>query len=143
MCRAASITSVGDRDRPSERVVEQRLRNRAIEALQTLAEGDEGVRTWGYGEYINEFFDTIDDDSAWLWREWSTFTPAEVTALDKVQRALLDACAATPRISSDEEFVASGWPRRIEPVAAAALELMQSRGRFREDGEEDAPSCTS
>ncbi|MGW6724710.1 hypothetical protein ACWF9G_02295 [Nocardia sp. NPDC055029] len=134
---------MGDQDRPSERVVEQRLRNRAIEALETLVEGDEGVRTWGYGEYINEFFDTIDDGGAWLWREWSTFTPAEVTALDKVQRALLDACAATPRISSDEEFVASGWPRRIKPVAAAALELMQSRGRFREDREEDVPSRAS
>ncbi|MFD6454824.1 hypothetical protein ACFWF3_28980 [Nocardia sp. NPDC060220] len=134
---------MGDQDRPSERVVEQRLRNRAIEALETLVEGDEGVRRWGYGDYVNEFFDTIDDDGAWRWREWSTFTPAEVTALDKVQRALLEACAATPRISSDEEFVASGWPRRIKPVAAVALELMQSRGRFREDREEDVPSRTS
>ncbi|MFC9872928.1 hypothetical protein [Nocardia salmonicida] len=134
---------MGDQDRPSERVVEQRLRNRAIEALETLAQGDEGVRQWGYGDYINEFFDTVDDDGAWRWREWSTFTPAEVTALDKVQRALVDACAATPRISSDEEFVASGWPRRIEPVAAAALELMQSRGRYREDRVEDVPSRTS
>ncbi|MFE6857254.1 hypothetical protein [Nocardia sp. NPDC057668] len=134
---------MGHQDRPSERVVEQRLRNRAIEALVTLAEGDAGVRTWGYGEYINEFFDTIDDDGPWRWREWSTFTSAEVAALDRVRRAVLDACAATPRISSDEEFVASGWPGRIAPVAAAALELMRSRGRFREDREEVVPSRPS
>ncbi|WP_225726539.1 MULTISPECIES: hypothetical protein [unclassified Nocardia] len=111
-----------------------------MEALEILAEGDEGVRTWGNAEYVNEFFDTIDDDAPWRWRESSTFTPAEVTVLDRVQRVLLDACAATPRICSDAEFIASGWPGRIKPVAVAALELMRARGRFRE---EDEPSSTS
>jgi hypothetical protein len=125
-------------DRPSDRLVEQRLRNRAIEALDVLAGGDDGVRETGTDEYVNQFFDTIDDD--WRWREWSTFTAAEVAALDMVQRAVLDACAATPQICPDDEFIASGWPERIKPVATAALDLMRRRGRFREDREEGTPS---
>jgi hypothetical protein len=100
------------------------------------------VRAAGVGEYVNQFFDTIDDDAPWHWREWPTFTAAEVTALDGVQRALLDACAATPQICRDDEFIASGWPERIKPVAAAALDLMRRRGRFREDREEGSPSLT-
>jgi hypothetical protein len=39
------------------------MRNRAMEALVALSEGDSGVRTVGVGEYINQFFDVIDDDT--------------------------------------------------------------------------------
>jgi hypothetical protein len=133
---------VADEDLPSERLVQQRLRNRAIEALEVLAGGDRGVRAVGTGEYVEQFFDTIDDNSPWRWREWSSFTAAEVSALDTVQQVLLDACAATPHSRSDEEFIASGWPERIKPVATAALDLMRRRGRFREDREEGSPTLT-
>jgi len=129
-----------ERDQPSERIIEQRLRNRAIEALEALAAGDDEVRSMGKSEYLNLFFDTIDDDIPWRWREWSTFTPDEIAALDIVQRALVDAIAATPQIRAVDEFIASGWPACITPVAAAALRLMQTRGRFSEDREEDSPS---
>lgn len=139
--RAADIyiEQIDNRDQPSQRVIEQRLRNRTMEALEILADGEQGVRTWGDAEYIDKFFDTIDDDSPWQWRNWSTFTPAEVTALDRVQRVLLDACAATANLTS-EEFIAAGWPARIAPIATTALELMRRRGRFHEDHEEDQPS---
>lgn len=129
-----------DWDQPSERLVEQRLRNRAMESLKTLADGNTGVRASGNAEYVNQFFDIIDDQSPWRWREWSTCTPAEVAALDIVLRALLDACAATPQVCSDDEFVASGWPLRIQPLASAALALMSARGRHSEDRDEDRPS---
>lgn len=108
--------------------------------METLADGVEGVHAVGNAEYINQFFDIIDDDVPWQWREWSTFTPAEVTVLDRVRRVLLDTCAATPRVCSDDEFIASGWLAHIKPVAATALELMRARGRYREDREEDSPS---
>ncbi|WP_327039620.1 hypothetical protein [Micromonospora maris] len=88
-----------DPERPSERLVEQRLRNRAMEALVALSKGDSGVRSVGVGDYINLFFDVIDDD-----------------------------------------FIASGWPGRIQPAARAASDVMQARGRFREDAEEENPS---
>jgi hypothetical protein len=131
-----------DEDRPSDRLVYQRLRNRAIEALEVLAGGDEGVRATGTDEYVNQFFDTIDDDMSPRWREWPTLTAAEVTALDVVQRVLLEACAATPQICPNEQFIASGWPMRIGSVAATALDLMRRRGRFHEDREEESPSLT-
>lgn len=127
-------------DQPSERLVQQRLRNQAMDALQALSEGDEGVRAVGVPEYVNQFFDIIDDDSPWHWREWTCFTPDEVQALDAVQQLLLAACAATPHVRETGQFIASGWPARIQPPATQALDLMQTRGRFRNDIEEDQPS---
>lgn len=129
-----------DSARPSERLVEQRMRNRAMEALVALSEGDPGVRSVGVGEYVNQFFDAIDDDIPWHWRDWSCFTPDEVERLDAVHGLLKAACAATPRIDTDDDFIASGWPDRIQPAARTALEVMQARGRFREDVEEETPS---
>jgi hypothetical protein len=127
-------------DRPSQRLVEQRLRNRAMESLDTLSQGDEGVQAVGFVEYFEQFFDVIDDDGPWPWRQWTCFTPEEVRALDAVQQILLEASAATPRLSAEKEFASSGWPSRIQPSAIAAMDLMRARGRFREDIEEDEPS---
>ena len=90
--------------------MEQRLRNRALEALVILSDGDEGVRSVGVGEYVNQFFDMIDDDSPWHWREWSCFTSQEVEAVDLVQQLLKAACKATPQKLTDDEFIGSGWP---------------------------------
>ncbi|QNN65252.1 hypothetical protein H9L12_00965 [Sphingomonas rhizophila] len=39
-----------------------------------------------------------------------------------------------------DEYIATGWPQRIEPVADQTLKLMLKRGRFAEDREEDVPS---
>ena len=129
-----------DAERPSERLVKQRMRNRAIDALVALSEGDSGVRTVGVGEYVNQFFDVIDDDIRWHLRDWSCFTREEVERLDAVHGLLKAACAATPRIDTDDGFIASGWPGRIQPAARNALDAMQARGRFREDVEEETPS---
>jgi len=139
--RAATFRRVEEPKRPSKRLVEQRLRNRAMEALVALSQGDAGVRSVGVGEYVEQFFDTIDDDSPWHWRDWSCFTPEEVERLDAVHGLLKTACAATPQITSDEDdFIASGWPSRIQPAARTALDVMQARGRFHEDVEEETPS---
>ena len=111
-----------------------------MEALVALAEGDEGVRSVGVTEYVNQFFDAIDDDMPWHWRGWSCFTPLEVEALDQVQRLLKSACAATPQKLTDTDFISSGWPTRLQPAAREALTLMNARGRFSEDNEEETPS---
>ncbi len=113
-----------------------------MEALVALTEGDRGVRRVGVGEYVNQFFDVIDDDAPWHWREWSCFTPQEVEAVGQVQRLLKDACESTPQTLVDDEFISSGWPARGQPAAAEALNLMRARGRFREDAEEEIPSGT-
>ncbi|MGH3266962.1 MAG: hypothetical protein ACRDNS_33840 [Trebonia sp.] len=73
-------------------------------------------------------------------RNLSTYTKAEVTELERVLGVMLDAVAATPTFYTDDEFIASGWPQRIQPIAARALATMLGRGRFREDVEEDAAS---
>jgi hypothetical protein len=50
------------------------------------------------------------------------------------------ACAATPQMCTDDEFIESGWPAKIQPAATQALDVMRARGRFREDAEEEIPS---
>lgn len=119
------------------------MRNRAMESLEALSEGDEGVRSLGVGEYVNQFFDFIDDDIPSHWREWSTFTPDEVACLDEVHGLLKEACRQTAHEVTDDDFIASGWPARIQPAAKRALDLMTTRGRFSEDIEQDQPSATT
>lgn len=135
----AADTTSGD-EQPSDRLVLQRLRNRAIEALELLADGDAGVRSAGAPEYFNQFFDVIDDDSPWDWRNWTIFTPEEVSGLAAVHDLLLSACGATPLEVTEDELVESGWPTRLQPLAAQVLALMETRGRFSEDIEEEKPS---
>ena len=48
------LASVSKPEHPSERIVEQRMRNRAMEALEALSEGDEGVRSVGVGEFVEQ-----------------------------------------------------------------------------------------
>jgi hypothetical protein len=124
---------------PTERLIDQRVRNRAIDALEVLARGDEGVRTAGPVEYVEMFFDIVDNRSP-SWREVSAYTEAEISELQAVHDILVEACDATAPAGNGEEFIAAGWPERIEPIAAAALTLMLGRGRFSEEHEEESPS---
>lgn len=122
------------------RLIGQRMRHRVMEALEPLAEGEEGARSVGVVEYVEMFLDFINDDIPWRWREWSIFTSAEVAALEQVHDLLVRACDDTPGIDEVEAFILSGWPRRLQPPASKALGLMTARGRFSEDVEEDEPS---
>ena len=137
----APIESSDSAGQPSERLVLQRMRNRAIEAIEAFVDGDDGVRAVGLDEYIESFFDIIDDQSPWHWRTWSVFTPDEVDALGLLHDLVLQACRETPTIIDDaEKFIGSGWPTRIQPLAKAALDLMTNRGRFSEVHEEPEPA---
>jgi hypothetical protein len=130
---------VQDPDQPSERLVEQRMRNRAMESLIAPSEGDAGVRSVGAGEYVNQFFDVIDDDIPWHWREWSCFTPESRASMRCIGCSRRRG-AATPQILSDDDFIESGWPAMLQPAARLALNIMSGRERFREDVEEMSPS---
>jgi glycine cleavage system aminomethyltransferase T len=70
----------------------------------------------------------------------SAITPDEEALLFEVSGILDDACDATPGNMTADELIATGWPKRIQPVAYKALNLMRVRGRFSEENEEDAPS---
>jgi hypothetical protein len=43
----------------SDRLLDQRCRNRIIEVIETLAAGDEGVRGVGAKEYFEQFYDWL------------------------------------------------------------------------------------
>lgn len=124
----------------SKRLADQRIRNRIIEVLDYLAEGDDGVRSQGDVEYFEQFFDWVPDDPPrWDWRNNSAYTPAEVEAIERVLAAMLTAVGETREMDT-EQTVASGWPVRIAPIARTALDLMLRRGRFDEEREEREPS---
>jgi len=131
---------MGIADEASERVVFQRLRNRVREAVEVLADGDDGVRLAGPSEYFELFYDYIDDDRRRDWRSWTSLTAAEIRALEAVLQIVNTAVEATPTVMSEETLITSGWPARIRPVAAMTLAVMSERGLFREDVEEDQPS---
>lgn len=129
-------------ENPSERVVDQRLRNRMMDALAPLVDGNAGVLRAGVVDYFEDFFALIEEDRP-AWREVSSLTHDEASALEAVSRELSIACDETPQMIDEASFIASGWPVRIQPQAAAALTLMERRGRFIEDVEESEPSPTA
>jgi hypothetical protein len=129
-------------DQPSDRIIDQRVRNRIMEAVQTLADGDDGVRRELQVEYFESFYDWIPHRGDGAMRPNSAITAEEQAVLLEVSSILDDACDTTPRHITADELIATGWPKRIQPVALKALNLMRDRGRFSEEREEDAPSIT-
>ena len=127
-------------DTPSRRIIDQRIRNRIIEAVQTLADGDDGVRRVWPDEYFEDFYDFIPHHNNGVIPENSAFTEEEKRLLVEISRILDAACDGTPKIMTADELVESGWPKRIQPIAQNALEKMLHRGRFNEDNEEQEPS---
>lgn len=124
---------------PSTRIIDQRVRNRIMEELLGLAEGDENVRRIGAGEYFEAFYDWVSHRGDGV-RPNSALTPDEAALILKVSIAVDEACDATPKIVSAKELIATDWPERIKPLARSALDEMLRRGRFSEQVEEAEPS---
>ena len=127
-------------EKPSDRIIHQRIRNRIMEVVVTLAEGDDGVRRVWPTEYFESFYDLIPHRDDGEMRPNSAITADERALLLEVSSILDDACDATPHNMTAHELIATGWPKRIQPVARKALILMRERGRFSEEQEEDTPS---
>lgn len=136
-------------DENSHRLLHQRWRNRIMESLQALADGEDGVRREGVTEYFEEFYDRIphrDQENRFhdCAMNNSAITANELALLQEVSAILDDAADAIfPSDITVDEFIATGWPARIQPVAKKALEQMQKRGRFSEEQEEDTPADTT
>ena len=126
--------------KPSPRLVDQRLRNRIIEAVCTLAQGDQGVRKVWPVEYFEQFYDQIPHYSDGEMHPNSAITAEERSLLSKVSEVLDQACDATPRNMTADELIGTGWQERIQVVAQRALTFMLERGRFSEDQEEEDPA---
>jgi hypothetical protein len=111
-----------------------------MEAVKMLADGDDGVgREWP-AEYFEKFYDWIPHRGSGEMRSNSAVRAEERALLLAVSSILDDACDATLGNLTADELIATGWPRRIQPVALKALDLVRRRGRFSEDREEDTPS---
>jgi hypothetical protein len=110
-----------------------------MEALYDLVEWEKSLRIAGFVEYFEMTFDVF------LWKDAprpnGAMTNAEHEAVRKVLRLLIEASDATPTMTSEEQFVTTGWPQRIKPVAEQAHKLMLQRNRFSEDKEEAEPSA--
>ncbi len=127
-------------NKPSDRLIDQRLRNRIMEAVLGLAEGSEDVQRSGPVEYFESFYDFIPHRDDGRMRANNALTAEEMTLLTEVSAILDDACDATTRGVTAKELIASGWPERVRPVARRALALMLQRGRFDEEREEEESS---
>lgn len=124
----------------SPRLLDQRLRNRMMEALEVLALGNAGVKCVGAIDYFEVFFAYLPYRNCEGVPSNSALTAAEWMALNLVQSLMDEACDKSPRNIQDAELILSGWPERIQPAAVAALKMMTDRGRFNEEVEEATPS---
>lgn len=127
-------------EKPSERLVAQRVRNRIMEELWGLSKGDIAVHDEGPVEWFETFFDWFPYEGDPHW--YPAMTPEEENAVRTVCKLMQLAIAdpSIPEMPSVEEVTASGWPERVAPFAKKALDLMLARGRFSEDKEEEEPS---
>ncbi|WP_214471427.1 hypothetical protein [Mesorhizobium sp. dw_380] len=123
-------------DEPSERLIEQRVRNRIYEILEILADGDAGVDLVGIKGYFNLFEDFVHRPSI----------EAGTSALSREERSVvleiaefLEAASETNPDFTKAEFIDSDWPGRIAPAAREARALFLRRGLFSEKIEELEP----
>jgi len=117
--------------------VDQRLRNRMIEAVDSLSDSEVALEG-GAAHYFNSFFDFFPDHPSLP--DNSALTADERRALTSVLSLMTAAAGSTPRFVTTEQLRASGWPQRVAPVARIAFDLLRERGRFSEEAEEPTPS---
>lgn len=129
-----------DQEKPSERLVEQRVRNRIMEEILNLSEGDSGADASGPTEWFESFFDWFPYEGEPDW--YPAMTAEEANAVRDVCELMQRAIAETDlsKHPTVQEITQTGWPERIAPVAKRALNFMLARGRFSEEQEEVEPS---
>src|SRR5688500_6984246 len=110
----------------SDRLLDQRLRNRMMEAVHMLTDWEDTLGANGAGEYFNSFFDFFPDNPPL--RPNSALTGEEVEALTKVLALMDQAANATAHHVTEAELIASGWPQRIGSEAQSAFDVMCFRG---------------
>ncbi|WP_205928063.1 hypothetical protein [Rhizobium leguminosarum] len=104
----------------SDRIIEQRWRNRIIEAIAVLSRGNEGLIEVNYNEFFGGFYDYWHDGHL-LVRPNSTITEEEERTIDALGRMLEAIRDETRHFQSEAEYLQSGCAERIKPVAQNAL----------------------
>ncbi|MFD2052697.1 hypothetical protein ACFSQT_06140 [Mesorhizobium calcicola] len=123
-------------EEPSERVIEQRVRNRIYEILEILADCDAGVDLVGINGYFNLFEDFVHRPS--IEAGTSALSKDERVIVLEIAEFLEAACETNPDFTK-AEFIESDWPGKIAPTARDALALFLRRGLFSEKVEEVEP----
>ena len=113
------------RNRP--RLADERIRDRIMEAVSILAEGDHGVRRVWPTEYFERFYDFIPHRGDGGKGVNNAISGEERALLLELSGIVDEACDATPNDMTAEELIATGWPERIQPVAEKALNLMRGK----------------
>lgn len=109
---------------PSAHSVDQRIRDRIIDVVEIWADGEDGVRKVGFSDYFEYFYDLIPHRDDGVMPSNSAITADEHSMLQALRRLIDDACDATPRHMTDDEFIATMWPKRIQSLALETLNLM-------------------
>ena len=123
----------------SERLLDQRLRNRTIETVEYLSQGDNSVKEMGFAEWVEMFFDWMPSYAGSPYPN-TAMTNDEYKAVLLLSELMIELIKQTPKNMTIEEFLNTGWPSRIQPHAVSTLILMRSRGKFSEEVEEENPS---
>lgn len=118
----------------SDRLLDQRLRNRVMESLWSL---EDGPGRWGAVEYIQQFYDQMDDNRP---KPNDVMSEEEAGAIADMCRLMNQACEETPRDLTEDDLRRTGWLDRIQSKARSTLAIFLRRGRFGEDVEEVEPS---
>jgi hypothetical protein len=121
----------------SERIVDQRLRNRIMEEVCSLSEGVDYIETVGAVEYFNAFFFQVDPLDK---QHNSALNEQERAAICELWELMNQASDAVPKNVSYSYLIQTGWPEKITLVAERVLIMLLKRGRFSEDSEEAEPS---
>jgi hypothetical protein len=131
-----------EEEKPSERLVAQRVRNRIMEELWARSNGNGDLSDFAGGpnEWFESFFDWFpyEGEAEWYPAMTSEEESAVRDVLQLMQRAISD--PSIPKNPTFEEIANSGWPNRVAPVAKRALDVLLERGRFSEEEEENEPS---
>lgn len=124
---------------PSRRLVDQRVRNRIMEAILGLSEGDAGVDKSGTTEWFESFFDYFPYDGPEV-SDVTSINGEEWSALTSLLAVMQTAFSETSGDIAGAELIVTGWPARIARIAAETLSVFLARGRFSEEAEEQTPS---
>jgi hypothetical protein len=125
-------------------LMDQRLRNRVMEALHGVADWQNSIKNVGLYEHFETFF-------GWFPYEGKPYpneamTGEEQGAAAHVHALMIEAYSLLPACPMDymteTEYVATGWPERMAPIAEQAVRIMLKRGRFSEDVEEELPTTS-
>jgi hypothetical protein len=108
-------------------LIDERLRDRLIDVIEILADGNDAVKRFGFIGYFNLFFDYFPEDRDFV--PLSTMSKDETAATIAVLGQMLSAVEATPQNMTDDEFIATGWPGLIQPIAKQAVETFLITGR--------------